>query len=308
LRQLRYFQALAQELHFGRAAEKVNVSQPALSVQIKELEQNLNAHLVERHTREVIITPLGHEVLRRTQEILSNVANLEYAMRWHGGLSGHLSVGMIPTIAPYLLPAVLPVLKARNPTLKLQAREADTETILSELAAGILDAAVIALPSGREDLFFETALFEDRFLLAGSVKHSSYFGNRVKALRPNNLDPAQLLLLDEGHCLTDQALEACDFDNSTTLANLRASSLTTLCGLVSAGFGLTFLPEISIARETSANHNLDVSRFITPEPSRQIGIIRRRMTHDDGWFNDLADVFKQTGEQLLLNARQEFPE
>ncbi len=307
LRQLSYFQALVEERHFGRAAKRVHISQPALSIQIRELEKELNAHLVERHTREVIITALGHEVSQRAQQILGQVDDLEYSMRWHGGLSGHLSIGIIPTIAPYLLPGALPVLQKHNPSLEVQVEEAHTEKVLADLVAGVLDVAVIALPSGQVDVLFEQALFEDRFVLAGSVEVLSALQKQTKAVSPDKLDPGQLLLLDEGHCLTDQALEACNLEHSSTLANLRASSLTTLCGLVASGFGLTFLPEISVEREYSASKGMTAIRFGGDQPSRTIGIVRRRLTPDDGWFTDVADIFRKTGEDLLHTARQIIP-
>lgn len=299
LRQLRYFRALAETRHFGRAAEKMYVSQPAMSVQIKDLEANLGVQLVERHTRELVITPIGHEVLRRTEEILRNVRELEQSARWQSGLAGRLSIGVIPTIAPYLLPRVLPELRAQHGRLDLRLREAQTEVLLADLQNGRLDVAVVALPAGAG--LIELPLFEDRFLLAGSLGSLDRLRAGVKHFCPTALDPDQLLLLDEGHCLADQALEVCKLERSLRRADLGASSLSTLCGLAAGGFGLTFLPEIAVAQELAAHSGLGLQRFDAPEPLRRIGLVRRPLTHDDGWFTELAAHLRKAAAGLLAS-------
>ncbi|WP_118132612.1 LysR substrate-binding domain-containing protein [Oceanicella sp. SM1341] len=299
LRQLRYLLSLADEGHFGRAAEACSVSQPALSVQIRDLETNLGAKLVERHTREVRMTPMGREVARRARRILDEVAEIEQRARWDKGLAGQLALGFIPTVAPYLLPLALPRLRAKNLRLDLGIREATTHHLLGELREGRLDAAVVALPAGEDDLV-ELPLFEDRFLLAASKARAQELS--PETVRPEQIDPEQLLLLDEGHCLTDQALEVCSISRRSLRTDLRAASLATLSRLVESGFGMTLLPELSLWVETAAAPNLAVMRFAAPEPRRTIGLVRRRLSVDDGWFTELADTLREAAAEALENS------
>ncbi|MBB5220737.1 LysR family hydrogen peroxide-inducible transcriptional activator [Amaricoccus macauensis] len=295
LRQLRSLTALAEEGHFGRAAAAVNISQPALSVQIRELEATLGARLVERGPREAVLTPTGREIVRRARRIFEEVREIEQVARWHGGLSGRLRIGVIPTVAPYLLPLALPELRARNISLDLGVREAQTERLIDEVRSGGLDAAVMALPVEAADLVAEP-LFEDRFLLAGT-------GSRLAALgaepAPEAMEPGQLLLLDDGHCLADQAIAACAVDRSRAPMDLRAASLSTLCRLVSEGFGVTLLPELAASAESAAAPGLALTRFAEPEPRRTIGLVRRRLSVDDGWFGELGRIFGEAGRQVI---------
>ncbi len=296
LRQLRYFHALAEHRHFGRAAAACHVSQPALSVQIRELEGALGVALAERGRGEVTLTAAGREIARRAARALDEVREMEQAARWSRGLAGRLSLGVIPTVAPYLLPAALPLMKARDISLDLGVREAQTARLVEELKSGRLDAAVAALPLGDPALV-ETPLFEDRFLLAGSRARVAELGARARRPRPTALRPDQLLLLDEGHCLADQALEVCALDRSRT-ADLGASSLATLSRLAAAGFGMTFLPEIAAPSEIASAPGLAVTRFADPEPRRVIGLARRAGTADDGWFAELAELLKEAAGRL----------
>lgn len=299
LRQIRYLIALADEGHFGRAAASVNVSQPALSVQIREMEAALGGRLVERRSRSVVVTPLGREVVRRARRIAQEMRELRQVARWERGLGGRLRLGVIPTVAPYLLPSALPLLRSRNLALDLGMREARTETLLRELEEGSLDAVVVALPVEDDGLVAE-ALFEDRFLLAGSERQiAGLSGVRLKA---DAVDPERLLLLDEGHCLADQTLAACALSRDETRLDLRASSLSTLCRLVSEGFGLTFIPEIAVRAETGAAPGLAVTRFAEPQPGRRIGLVRRELSVDDGWFTDLAAILRDAGQAELRHA------
>ena len=294
LKQLRYLTALAREAHFGRAAVSVNISQPALSVQIRGLEDSLGASLVERGRREVVITPTGREIVRRAQRILDEVGAIEQVARWDHGLAGRLSIGVIPTVAPYLLPSALPLLRARNLSLDLGVREAQTERLVEELRQGTLDVAVVALPVDQPDLA-ALPLFEDRFLLAGTAERLRALGAGRVALHPEDMEPGQLLLLDDGHCLTGQALAACAIDPGRAPMDLRAASLTTLCRLVSEGFGLTLLPELAARAECAAAPGLRLARFARPQPQRTIGLVRRSLSVDDGWFGELAAILRQAG-------------
>lgn len=306
LRQLSYFIALSEARNFGRAAEAMHVSQPALSVQIRELEATLGTQLVERKPRDIVLTPAGHDLLRHARRVMEEMRALKDSARWQSGLGGRLSLGVIPTVAPYLLPVALPMLRAQNLTLELGIREALTDRLLGDLAEGRLDAALVALPAGRDDLL-ERPLFEDRFLLAGSAAQVAALGARAEGIRPTALDPDRLLLLEEGHCLSDQALEVCAMKRAATRVDLGASSLATLCGLVAEGFGLTFLPEIALRSELSACPGLAVHRFAAPEPARQLGLVRRRLSRDDGWFSGLAALLAEAGAGLAGHARAAVP-
>ena len=308
LRQLTYFKALAEQRNFGRAAEVVHVSQPALSVQIRELEKTLGAVLVERQARDVVLTPFGRRILAHAERVLAATQALGDAARWRGGLSGQLRLGLIPTIAPYLLPTALEALRSRDISLDVQVQEAKTGRLLAELRAGRLDAAVIALPSAEEGLV-EIPLFEDRFLLAGSTARLAAQGGGpgADALRPMELGASQLLLLEEGHCLTDQALDVCGRGRGHAQINMGASSLSTLSRLVAAGFGLTLMPELAALQEQRAAPDMHLMRFSAPEPARQVGLVRREASEDDGWFTALATMLSDVGTTLVAEARRGCP-
>lgn len=299
LRQLKYLISLAEEGHFGRAAAAVNVSQPALSVQIRDLETALGVQLFERRAREVVATPAGREILRRARRVMDEIAELSQVARWERGLGGRLRLGVIPTVAPYLLPAALPLLRSRNLALDFGVREAQTQRLVEELRAGELDAVVAALPVGARDLV-EEPLFEDRFLLAGSERQIAALG--AAGVEPAAMDPERLLLLDDGHCLADQALAACSLAREQTRVDLRASSLSTLCRLAEAGFGLTLVPELATRIEAAAAPHLALARFAAPEPRRTIGLVRRRLSRDDGWFSELARMLARAGRDELGHA------
>ncbi len=312
LRQLSYFKALAEHRNFGRAADMVHVSQPALSVQIRELEKSLGAVLVERQARDVVLTPFGRRILDHADRVLAATQALGEAARWRGGLAGELRLGLIPTIAPYILPATLEAIRSRDISLDVQVQESKTGRLLGELRAGRIDAAVIALPSGEEGLV-EIPLFEDRFLLAGTqarlmALRNGVSGKNAEALRPVDLRPAeleasQLLLLEEGHCLTDQALDVCGRGRGHAQINMGASSLSTLSRLVAAGFGLTLIPEMAALQEQRGAPGMHLMRFSSPEPARMIGLVRRVASQDDGWCETLADMLRTVGADLVAQAR-----
>lgn len=302
LKQLHYFRALAEERNFGRAALRVHVSQPALSMQIRELEETLGAPLVERLPRDVRLTPAGREVLERARRALDEVEMLAADARSRR-LSGRINLGVIPTVAPYLLPHVLMTLR-RSGQRDLRVREAQTADLIAGLNEGRLDAAVIATP--QDDSLTVEPLFADRFLLAGAAARLATLD--PERLRPVALDPGQLLLLDEGHCLADQALEVCGLSRRVTRVDLGASSLATLCGLAAEDFGLTFLPEIALRAEQAAAPGLAVRRFSTPEPERQIALVRRAGSPSAPWFADLAARLAEAGADLVRHARERVPE
>ncbi|SFR18205.1 hydrogen peroxide-inducible genes activator [Poseidonocella sedimentorum] len=303
LRQLSYFRALAEQGSFVRAAEAVHVSQPALSVQIRDLETALGGPLVERGGRKVVLTTFGREALAQAERVLAEVNKLEQSARWRGGLSGKLSIGLIPTVAPYILPGALEALRSRDISLDVQVLEAKTERLVADLRRGALDAAVIAVPAEVDGLV-EEPLFEDRFLLAGSQSRLAPYRGDPLPLRPAQIGTNALLLLEDGHCLTDQALDVCQLDRNTSQISMGASSLATLCRLVEAGFGLTLLPELALASEAPQLTRLETRRFTAPEPARTIGLVRRAGAIDDGWFTALAEILRRVGGDIVMRTRQ----
>lgn len=305
LRQLSYFRALAQQRHFGRAAEVVNVSQPALSVQIRDMEASLGQPLVERRPRDVVLTPFGRMILRHAERVLEDMQALSEAARWREGLSGRLNLGVIPTIAPYILPDVLEALRSDDISLDVHVQEAKTDRLIPLLLSGQLDAAVMALPVADEGLV-GAALFEDRFMLAGSAMRLDALGPMTETLRPTELGQVPLLLLEDGHCLTDQALDVCGRDRTHAQIDMGASSLPTVSRLVAAGFGLTLIPELAAPTEARASPGMHLMRFSAPEPCRQIGLVRRASSSPESWFSELTGVLSVVGARLVQLARDEW--
>jgi LysR family hydrogen peroxide-inducible transcriptional activator len=299
LRQLTYFKALADHRSFGRAADACRVSQPALSMQIKEMEASLGAPVVERQPRQVVLTPFGRRIRDHAERVLDEMRRLEETARWREGLSGRMTIGIIPTVAPYLLPGLLARLRASDIALDVQVQEGKTARLTEDLIHGRLDAAIIALPSGTPDLA-EVPLFEDRFLLAGSQARISAIGCAAETLRPTEIGSSQLMLLEDGHCLTDQALEVCGRGRGHAQINMGASSLATLSRLVASGFGLTLMPELSLADD---GRDLTLLRFADPEPSRTIGLVRRASSPAGRWFDALAELAADAGETVVAQTR-----
>lgn len=302
LRQLAYFQALAATRSFGAAAERMHVTQPALSMQIKELEAAMGGALVDRLPREVRLTPRGRAVLTQAARILGEARELDAFAR-RGVPDEQINLGMIPTVAPYLLPLVLERVGAGQAVPGLRVREAQTGALVAALVDGQLDAVLIAGPL-RDPRMVAAALFEDRFLLAAQAQRLARLGVVLPALHPEDLDPEQLLLLDEGHCLADQALAVCGLDRRFLRVDLGATSLGTLCRLVAADHGLTLLPEIAVEAELGAAQDLALRRFAPPEPGRQLMLARRAGTAAEGWFPALAELLAETGTALVARARE----
>ena len=274
LRQLRYFDALARHGHFGRAAEACAISQPALSMQIKEMERALGGLLLERNARQVALTKLGEEITERVRDILRSVDELgDFARASRDRLSGRLRIGMIPTIAPYLLPKIIGNLTQLHPELDIQVREALTPKLIQELSEGRLDTAILALPVSEPSLT-EAALFSENFLLVRPRKDEG-----TPAPSRESLREMRLLLLEEGHCFREQALSFCKSQSSgpkeIPREMLDANSLSTLVQMVSAGIGVTLIPEMAVAVETRSAA-VSVTRFRNPQPSRTIGMVWRR--------------------------------
>lgn len=288
LKQLRYFEALATHLHFGRAAEACAVSQPALSMQIQDLEAELGGALVERRHSGVTLTAAGREVAERARCILGDVRDLVDGARHRGkALSGPLHLGVIPTVAPYLLPALLPRLAAEFPALELHLHETQTAVLLAELDAHKLDVLLLALPvevPGVETM----PLFEDRFVLAVPPDCDADGGGAVTPAA-DIIARERLLLLDEGHCLRDQALSYCRTRNGAAMQTFGASSLATIVRMVATGHGVTLLPEIALAAEARAG-DVRLMRFAAPEPSRTLGLAWRASSPRRRDFEALGGV------------------
>ncbi|MGE0210570.1 MAG: hydrogen peroxide-inducible genes activator [Parvibaculaceae bacterium] len=272
LRQLRYFDALASHAHFRRAAAQAHVTQPALSMQIADFERELGVPLVERQARATVLTEEGREVARRAREILLAVDDLvDYARHHRAPLTGSLRVGVIPTVAPYLLPRVLPLLKEHYPELRLRLRESQTAVLVEEVFAGQLDAALLALPVEHDGI--ETmALFEDAFLLAMPESHRLAGRDHVS---PKEIAGEPLLLLEEGHCLRQQTMAVCRNAGATQFDTFGATSLATLSELVINGYGLTLLPEICVSFE-ARRRRLAVRPFADPVPARTLVLAWRK--------------------------------
>lgn len=269
LRQLRYFDALAHHSHFGHAAAACAISQPALSMQIKELEEILGAALIERGGRKVRLTPFGEQASPRVRDILRSVDELgDFARVSRGQVSGRLRVGMIPTVAPYLLPTLIEKFTRNHPELEVHVREALTAKLVEELTQGRLDTAIVALPVSEPSLT-EIALFAEDFVL---VRPGADAGKPVPDGK--TLSDMRLLLLEEGHCFRDQALSFCNMQSSPR-EGLEANSFSTLVQMVRAGMGVTLIPEMAVAVETGSGA-LSVARFEDPQPSRTIGMVWRK--------------------------------
>src|SRR5215467_14233389 len=292
LRQLRYFDALADHSHFGRAATACGISQPALSMQIKELEEALGAVLIERGARQARLTKFGEEAALRVRGILRSVDELgDSARASRDRLVGRLRLGMIPTIAPYLLPKVIGNLTRMHPELDIHVRETLTPKLIEELAEGRLDAAIVALPVSEPSLA-EVALFSEHFLL---VRPGEDEGTPVPGRKM--LRAMRLLLLEEGHCFRDQALSFCNMQSSPPREVLDASSLSTLVQMVSAGIGITLIPEMAVAVETRSA-SVSVARFKDPQPARTVGMIWRKTSPLAGQLLQLSEVVCRSADAL----------
>lgn len=301
LRQLRYLQALARTRHFGQAAQACAVSQPALSMQIKDLEDELNLKLVERRKSGVELTDKGREVVSRSQTILASVQDLvDYAKGQEGVLSGVLNLGAIPSIAPYLLPCALPLLHQHFPNLSLRLRETVTETLVRELVSGSLDVILIALPI--DDPAVETQfLFDDAFMLATKASTDKA---APSVATQDMLSDDRLLLLEEGHCLRDQALSYCQLMASDMRESFGASSLATIMQMVAHGYGITLLPEMAAPVEVHADDDIRLLRFADPQPKREIGLAWRKSSPRSAEFEKLGELLCQVAPVIVTASTQ----
>lgn len=289
MKQLRYFEALAQHGHFGRAAEACAISQPALSLQMKELEESLGAPLVERGTRQIRLTSLGEQFALRVRDILRAVDELDdLARSSHIPLAGRLRIGVIPTVAPYLLPAVIKRLTGHFPGLDLRPREAVTQRLVEDLLEGRLDTAIVALPVSEPSLN-EHALFDEEFVLVRPLEDAE-----KPVPNPEMLREMRLLLLEEGHCFREQALSFCKMSSSLPRDLMEGSSLTTLVQMVGAGIGVTLIPQMAVPIEMRSA-SISIARLAHPRPSRTIGMIWRKTNPLSDQFGHIAEIVREVG-------------
>lgn len=292
LRQLRYFEALARHGHFGRAADACSISQPALSMQIKELEESLGTGLFDRSARQVRLTGFGEEFAQRVHNILRSVDELgDLALASSERLVGRLRLGVIPTIAPYLLPTIIGTLTRTHEGIDIHVRETQTSKLIHDLEDGRLDTAIVALPISEPSLT-EVDLFTESFVL---VRPAADDGKPVPSRE--TLREMRLLLLEEGHCFRDQALSFCNMKTARPRKLLEGSSLSTLVQMVGAGIGVTLIPEMAVAVETRSAP-VSIARFGSPQPARTIGMIWRKTSPLAKQLLRISEVVRQSAETL----------
>jgi LysR family hydrogen peroxide-inducible transcriptional activator len=296
IRQIEYLVALAGIRHFGRAAKACSVTQPALSLQIRELEELLGVKLFERGHRQVLVTPAGERVIERAREALRRIDDLlDEARAARQPFTGRLSLGVIPTVAPYLLPHALPAVRAAHPGLELLLREDQTQRILARLRGGDLELLLLALPIEGDDLE-SLPLYEEPFVLAVPASHP--LAKRNEPVSEDELAGEPVVLLEEGHCLRTQALALCDAVGARETGRVQATSLGTLVQMVANGLGITLLPATSIGVEARAGSGLALRAFAAPVPGRTIGLVWRRGSARGAEFRALGEIFRRCAPPL----------
>ena len=289
LRDLRYLVALADEGHFGRAALRCHVSQPTLSAQVRKLEEYLGVQLIERRPRRATLTEAGTRVVERARRLLLEAdAIIELTKSDRDPLAGSLKVALIPTVGPYLLPHVARRLRRDLPRLKLMLYEYQTAPLLEKLRAGEIDVGILALPVPQDGLD-ALELYEEPFTVAMPASHP--LGKRDR-LKLEDLRGETLLLLEDGHCLRDQALEVCSRVRVNEDQDYRATSLETLRQMVAAGHGVTLMPQLAAASHGSTARGLKIKPFAKPAPTRTIGAVWRKSTTRTEAIEALANAIR----------------
>ena len=297
LRALNYLVKLAELQHFSKAAEACFVSQPTLSTQIRKLEEELGVQLVERAPRHVQLTPIGKEIAERARHVLRDIEQIRSAARRsRDPETGTLRLGIFPTLAPYLLPHVVPGIRRRFPQLKLQLSEEKTSEILRLLEIGELDAGLMALPIDDDSLDREV-LFEEPFLLAMPLNHPLADQAQV---RLRDLVDSELLLLEDGHCLRDQALEVCALAGARERVDFHATSMETLRQMVAAEVGVTLMPVMAVRPPIPATDNIALRPFADSSPSRTIGLFWRKSSPLKSLMAPLAKCLRDLSPELLV--------
>ncbi len=294
LRDLEYLVAVDEHRHFRKAAEECNVSQPTLSAQIKKLEETLGVQLIERTQRKVMLTPVGREVVAQARNVLGEVQHLaEIPRQYLDPMSGPLHIGIFPTLAPYLLPHIIRPLKEKYPALELRLTEAMTLPLLQHLHDGKCDVLILALPIPAEHAHTSLeaiSLFREPFYLAVPEKHPL---SKRKGLKLRDIVGERLSLLEDGHCLRDQALDVCKTAGSMENADLRATSLETLRYMVQAGETITLMPELACQDREVAGRGIRYLPFEQPGPEREIGLVFRNSSQRKECFRNLAALIRE---------------
>lgn len=299
LRALQYFVALAERRHFGQAAERCHVSQPTLSTQIKKLEQELGVDLIERNSRTLLLTEVGEQVLDHARRVIEETEIIKRLSRLSDDpLSGSLSLGIIPTLGPYLLPHIIPRIKRTYPNLTVRLSEEKTEKVTRQLMDGKLDAILVALPVTHEQLRVEP-LFNEPFMMVLPINHPL---TKLQAVSDQDLASESLLLLEDGHCFRDQALEVCQLADSTEQIEYQASSLETLRYMVAANSGVTLMPILATQPPVPTNDDIVIRPFSAPTPTRTIALAWRETSVRTELLKGLASLIRTLDPQLLRPA------
>lgn len=296
LRALQYFVKLSDLRHFSKAAEACFVSQPTLSTQVRKLEDELGVQLVERSPRKIMLTPVGEEIAERARLVLSDIDQIRAVARRAGDpADGNLRLGLFPTLAPYFLPHVIPTIREQYPNLRLQLAEEKTDDILKMLQQGELDAALLALPINVDGLDLKI-LFDEPFVLAVPGDHPLAAKSRITL---KDLNGSELLLLEEGHCLREHALEVCALAGAHERVDFHATSMETLRQMVAANVGITLMPLLSVKPPIAQTRNLVTIRFASPTPSRTIAMVWRNSSALADFLRELAVCFSNLPPDLL---------
>ena len=300
LRDLRYLTALADHKHFGRAADASFASQPTLSTQIKKLEDELDVQLFERQPRKILLTRAGEAIVARARLILREVDNIrEIARSARDPEAGRIKLGMFPTLGPYLLPHVVPALRLRFPKLELLLIEEKSEELSAKLERGDIDAVLLALPVADES-FAMCELFQEEFVLALPRERSAEFpGEAGEGVRLSDLREREVLLLEEGHCLRQQALSVCELNGVSEKAGFRATSLETLRQMVAANVGVTLLPQLATLPPIPPNEYLQLRSFVEPAPRRLIGMFWRKSDAREQLMTAVAQLLAERAQRVL---------
>ena len=296
LRELEYLVAVEEEKHFNKAAERCFVSQPTLSGQLKKLEHELGVMLVERSTRHVVMTEVGRIIATRARQVLSDIREIrDIAGTYHDPMAGELHVGLIPTVAPYLLPTIMPVLNQSYPSLKLWLHEYQTSVLLDKLKRAELDLLILALPVDTNE-FSQLELFKEAFELAIPVDQAA---SMPQLITLDHLANQEMLLLEEGHCLRGQALDVCFMAGARENTGFHASSMETLRHMVGEGMGMTLIPELAVPVKHIPQDAVHYIPFKSPKPSRQIGLLYRKGSYRESAFIQIQGVIQSAIKQRI---------
>jgi len=288
LRDLEYLLAIDEERHFNRAAGRCFVSQPTLSGQLKKLEAELGVQLVERSNRQVVMTDAGNAIAAQARRVINNAHEIRnIAESFHNPFAGELKLGLIPTVAPYLLPLIMPELTRQLPQLRIWLYEQQTHVLLEKLARGEYDLLVLALPVSGDNAFTSIELFSEPFLLA--VAKGVPIANN-KQLQLSDLNGLELMLLEEGHCLRDHALDACTLAGARESTHFHATSLETLRHMVGEGMGMTLMPQLALPKRILKSDPICYLPFSEPAPNRRIGMLYRKGSARTLLFERIAEL------------------